>query len=214
VKFNSVNQNPASSSAGELVLEPEPDNSNLSRLIKEGDARSYELLFRRLYPRLCAYAQKFVLDSDVSEEIVQALFHSLWEHRDRIDENQSLHAYLFTSVKNRSLNFLESKKSRSKHAELLWYLYVQRSTENDNAYQSLLLNDLEKDLNTALAHLPKECKRIFELSRFEGLKYQEIAQRLNISIKTVETQMSRALTRLRLELREHLLLWVAFFLIN
>jgi RNA polymerase sigma-70 factor (ECF subfamily) len=163
------------------VLESEPDNSNLSRLIKEGDARSYELLFRRLYPRLCAYAQKFVLDSDVSEEIVQGLFHSLWEHRDRIDENQSLHAYLFTSVKNRSLNFLESKKSRSKHAELLWYLYVQRSTENDNTYQSLLLNDLEKDLNTALAHLPKECKRIFELSRFEGLKYQEIAQRLNIS---------------------------------
>ena len=61
----------------------------------------------------------------------------------------------------------------------------------------MVANDLEKDLNVALKHLPKECKRIFELSRFEELKYQEIAQRLNISIKTVETQMSRALTKLR-----------------
>lgn len=99
---------------------------------------------------------------------------------------------------------LESRKSRSNHAEVLWYLYVAKSTERNDAFQQLIASDLEKDLTTALGHLPKECKKIFELSRFEGLKYQEIAQRLNISIKTVETQMSRALTRLRLELKEHI----------
>jgi RNA polymerase sigma-70 factor (ECF subfamily) len=81
---------------------------------------------------------------------------------------------------------------------------VLQSTENNNAFQQLVANDLEKDLTIALAHLPKECKKIFELSRLEGLKYQEIADRLNISIKTVETQMSRALTRLRLELKEYI----------
>ena len=96
------------------------------------------------------------------------------------------------------------RKSKSKHAALLWYLYKRKQTESNDAYQQLVASDLEKGLNVALDHLPKECKRIFELSRFEGLKYQEIALRLNISIKTVETQMSRALTKLRLELREHI----------
>ena len=109
---------------------------------------------------------------------------------------------------------LESRKSKSKHAELLWYLYSLKSTESENAYQQLVASDLERDLNVALEHLPKECKRIFELSRFEGLKYQEIALRLNISIKTVETQMSRALTKLRLELREHVALLVILLAIK
>jgi len=161
-------------------------------------------LFRRLYPKLCAYAHKFVHDKNDSEEIVQELFCNLWKNHHGIDETQSLNSYLFTSVKNRCLNLLESRKSRSNHAEVLWYLYVAKSTERNDAFQQLIASDLEKDLTTALGHLPKECKKIFELSRFEGLKYQEIAQRLNISIKTVETQMSRALTRLRLELKEHI----------
>lgn len=139
-----------------------------------------------------------------SEEIVQELFINLWKNHDRIDENQSLNSYLFIAVKNRCMNVLESRSSRSKHAKLLWYLYGLKSTENNNAFQQLVANDLEKDLTVALEHLPKECKRIFELSRLEGLKYQEIADRLNISIKTVETQMSRALTRLRLELKEYI----------
>ena len=185
-------------------MKSDSEHIELIRSIKQGDKTSFELLFRRLYPRLCAYAQKFIHDIHDSEEIVQELFINLWKNHDRIDENQSLNSYLFISVKNRCLNLLESRNSRSKHAKLLWYLYVLQSTENNNAFQQLVANDLEKDLTIALAHLPKECKKIFELSRLEGLKYQEIADRLNISIKTVETQMSRALTRLRLELKEYI----------
>jgi RNA polymerase sigma-70 factor, ECF subfamily len=180
------------------------EHIDLIRNIKQGDPHSLELLFRRLYPKLCAYAQKFLQDINDSEEVVQELFYTLWKNHERIDEDQSLNSYLFISVKNRCLNILESRKSKSKHAALLWYLYSLKQTESNNAYQQLVASDLEKDLNVALDHLPKECKRIFELSRFEGLKYQEIALRLNISIKTVETQMSRALTKLRLELREHI----------
>ncbi len=141
---------------------------------------------------------------DDSEEIVQELFINLWRHHDRIDESQSLNSYLFISVKNRCMNLLESRTTKAKHAKVLWYLYVVKSTETDNAFQQLVANDLEKDLTNALEHLPNGCRRIFELSRLEGLKYQEIAQRLDISIKTVETQMSRALTRLRLELKEYI----------
>ena len=195
-------------------MRTETEQIDLIRNIKKGDKRSLELIFRRLYPRLCTYAQKFIHDINDAEEIVQELFYTVWKHRDRLDENQSLQSYLFTAVKNRSLNLLESRKSKSKRDELLWYLYSQQSTDNNNAHQALLASDLEESIVIAVEHLPKECKKIFELSRFEGLKYQEIAQRLNISLKTVETQMSRALFKLRVELREYLPLVIFMCLIK
>jgi RNA polymerase sigma-70 factor (ECF subfamily) len=184
-------------------------NSDLIKNIKDGDRHSLELVFRRLYPRLCAYAQKFVQDLDDAEEIVQELFYNVWKNRTALDENQSLDSYMFTSIKNRCLNLLDARRTKSKHAQLLWYLYSTTATENNNAYQKLVADEFEKNLVTAIDNLPKECKKVFELSRFEGLKYQEIAQRLDISIKTVETQMSRALSKLRLDLREYL----SFFLL-
>jgi RNA polymerase sigma-70 factor (ECF subfamily) len=192
----------------------QPEHLDLIRQIKQGDAHSFELLFRRLYPRMCAYAQKFLHDMNDAEEIVQEVFYAVWKHRDYLDEQQSLHAYLFTAVKNKSLNLLETKKNRTRHAEVMWFLYAQESLENNTSYEALLVKDLEKDLSAALSNLPQECRKIFELSRFEGLKYQEIAARLNISIKTVETQMSRALSKLRLQLREHITILILLDLLK
>ncbi|AYB32546.1 RNA polymerase sigma-70 factor [Chryseolinea soli] len=192
----------------------EPIDTDLIARIKKGDAKSLELLFRRLYPNLCAYARKFLNDAVEAEEIVQDLFSTLWEDRHKLDEQQSLSSYLFTSVKNRCLNFLILQKRKTKHADLMRFLYVQEvSGEAAHSYHALLAKDLEKDFHTAMEDLPTECRKIFELSRQEGLKYQEIALKLNISIKTVETQMSRALAKLRLQLREHiaLVLLLAFF---
>lgn len=189
-------------------MSPAPEYSDLVSSIKNGDAQSLELIFRRLYPRLCAYAQKFLQNINDAEEVVQEIFYAVWKNRERLDEQQSFKAYLFTAVRNRCLNLLATRRSQSRQAELLWFLYTQDTGTAPNAYHTLLAQDLERDLNAALEHLPKECKKVFELSRFEGLKYQEIAQRLNISIKTVETQMSRALSRLRLELREHITLLI------
>jgi RNA polymerase sigma-70 factor (ECF subfamily) len=163
---------------------------------------------------MCAYAQKFLHDMNDAEEIVQEVFYAVWKNRDHLDEQQSLHAYLFTAVKNKSLNLLETKKNRTRHAELMWFLYSQESLANNTSYEALLVKDLEKDLSAALSNLPQECRKIFELSRFEGLKYQEIAARLNISIKTVETQMSRALSKLRLQLREHITILILLSLLK
>ncbi|MEO5976910.1 MAG: RNA polymerase sigma-70 factor [Chryseolinea sp.] len=181
--------------------------------IKEGDPQSLELLFRRMYPRLSAYARKFLNDTYESEEIVQELFYKIWVERDRLDENQSLSAYLFTSVKNRCLNALTTRKSRTKHAELMRYLYLNESSDFTSSHNLLVAKELERDFEEALKDLPPECKRIFELSRFDGLRYKEIALQLNISIKTVETQISRALAKLRLQLREHMVTVLLFWLL-
>ena len=176
--------------------------------IKNGDHRSLELLFRRLHPRLCAYANKFLQNTNDAEEIVQELFFTIWNHRERLDENKSLYSYLFKSTKNSCLNFLESKKHKTKYDDLMRFLYIQESSDNVNSYHVLLASELEKDFNKALERLPHECRKVFELSRIEGLKYQQIADKLNVSIKTVETQMSRALAKLRLQLREHIAIFI------
>ena len=137
-----------------------------------------------------------------SEDIVQDVFYKIWKNRAHLDESQSFVTYLFSAVKNSSLNLLDHKKHESKYAEIMALLYLRQ--RQDDAIETLVATDLEHHFNKALEHLPLECRKIFELSRLEGLKYQEIAQRLNISIKTVETQMSRALFKIRFELKDHL----------
>lgn len=180
-----------------------PDHIELIKKIKKGDPGSLELLFRRLYPQLCAYANKYLNDMDESEEIVQEVFIKIWKNRENLDEKQSVNGYLFTSVKNNCFNLLEHWKVKDKYTELLARIYTS-PPEQISSHEAFVAEELEKDFHRALEQLPPECRKIFELSRLEGLKYQEIAERLNISIKTVEVQMSRALRKIRVQLKEYL----------
>lgn len=179
-----------------------PEYRELVKNLKKGDPHSLELLFRRLYPRLCAFANRYLHSMDDAEDIVQEVFFRIWKNRTALDENKSFSTYLFSAVKNGSLNLLEHRKHENKYAEIMAVLYLQ--PRRDDSIESLVAKDIEHDFNKALDHLPESCRKVFELSRFEGLKYQEIADRLNISIKTVETQMSRALFKIRFELKDHL----------
>jgi RNA polymerase sigma-70 factor (ECF subfamily) len=180
------------------------DNIELIRNLRNGDAQSMELLFRRLYPQLCAFANKFLHDLDEAEEVVQEVFYKVWKNRKNLDEKQSVKCYLFTSVKNNCFSVLEHQKVKNKYSALLEYIYLT-SEHQASTHDSLIANELEKDFSQALEKLPPDCRKIFELSRFEGLKYQEIADRLDISIKTVETQMSRALYKIRIQLKDYLI---------
>lgn len=194
-------------------MRAQQEHSELVLNLKNGDAHSMELLFRRLYPQLCAFANKFLHDLDEAEEVVQEVFFKVWKNRKSLDESKSIQSYLFTSVKNGCFNLLEHQKTKDKYAALLERVYV--SSDQSILYQdSLIATELEKDFTKALETLPPECRRIFELSRFEGLKYQEIADQLNISIKTVETQMSRALSKIRIQLREYLVMLILIHLIK
>jgi RNA polymerase sigma-19 factor, ECF subfamily len=138
-----------------------------------------------------------------AEDIVQETFYKIWKNKNELDENKSIQSYLFTSVRNSCLNILLHKKTENQYARLMACVYLDNRNEI-NPHESLVAGDIEKDFQTALESLPSQCRKIFELNRLDGLKYQEIAERLNISIKTVETQMSRALVKIRFRLKEHL----------
>jgi RNA polymerase sigma-70 factor, ECF subfamily len=174
--------------------------------LKEGDDKSFEILFQLVYPQLCSYANKFLHDMDEAEEITQEVFYKLWENRNFLDEDDSVKGYLFTSVRNRCLNFLEHKKVKDNYSAILQNVYSQ--LHHDSAHEILVASELDKEFEKALARLPAECRKIFELSRVKGLKYAEIASYLKISQKTVETQMSRALHKIKLQLKDYILVFL------
>jgi RNA polymerase sigma-70 factor, ECF subfamily len=174
----------------------------LALRIKLGDEHAFELLFRKYYVRLCGFSNKFLNDPEQAKEVVQEVFTKIWEGRTNIDPEDSLNAYLFKIAQNLSINKLQRKKVESKYIEIYKLVYVDN--REFSPYDSLLAHELNDNLNIAVSKIPPKCRRIFELSRLDGLKYNEIAAVLNISVKTVEAQMSKALNILRFELKDYL----------
>ena len=166
-------------------------------------------MFRQYFPPLMAFAKKILTDEDDAREVVHRVFINLWEKRDEIDATTSLRSYLFTSVHNRSLNMVRDRKKFSSEE------MPDVAGEVDVGAQIEAM-ELEEKIREAITALPEKCRQVFELNRFEGLKYSEIAAQLNISIKTVENQMSRALRILREKLLKYLtlLLWLVLYALN
>jgi RNA polymerase sigma-70 factor (ECF subfamily) len=167
--------------------------------IKAGDQSAYESLFRACYADLCGFANQFVKDIDAAEDVVQEMFVKLWESRATLSIDRSVNSYLYRAVRNTCLNYLKHQQVKQEHL-----LHVERS---DSATHEDPLSELElqQRIDKILDGLPTECRRVFELSRSEGLKYKEIAEKLSISVKTVENQMGKALKRFRTELKDYLL---------
>jgi RNA polymerase sigma-70 factor (ECF subfamily) len=189
-------------------LKRKEENEDIIKSIRDGDSHSLNLLFHSVYPHLCAYANSFLHDRDEAEEVAQEVFCKLWINRALLDETLSLKAYLFTAVKNNSLKVLEHQKVKDKYKQVL--TYVHHTLPHNSADEIFAGDELEREFNKALATLPAQSRKIFELSRNEGFTYQEIAAQLKISPKTVETQMSRALQKLRLQLKDYILLAIFF----
>jgi RNA polymerase sigma-70 factor (ECF subfamily) len=169
--------------------------------IKIGDEQAFELLFHKYYIKLCSFANKFLNEPEEARDVVQQVFIKIWECREYIDPDDSLNAYLFKITQNICINKLHRRKVESKYSEIYKLVYAnQREITPD---ESLLSGELEKHIINAIDKIPPKCRRVFELSRIEGLKYVEIANVLHISVKTVEAQMSKAFRILRLELREY-----------
>jgi RNA polymerase sigma-70 factor (ECF subfamily) len=162
----------------------------------------FEQVFRSHFKSLHSYACTIMRDSITAEEIVQGIFVKLWEKKEEIEIKENISVYLYRAVHNESLNYLKHLKVRSAYQS--YAMRRQPSNDHQKAGEKISLNELEKKLEKALRELPEQCRTIFQLSRFEDLKYREIADRLGLSIKTVENQMGKALKLLRLKLVDFL----------
>ena len=169
--------------------------------LKAGDLTAFEMLFRTYYQPLCNYAFTFVQDRDEAEEIVQSTFLNIWEKRESLSIHTGVKPYLYAMVRNACLNVIKHEKIKQQHAAMEMAV-AERSTES--VARTVMASELETKIYQAMDRLPEQCRLIFKLSRFEELKYAEIAQQLNISIKTVENQMGKALRIMREQLKDYL----------
>lgn len=167
--------------------------------IKKGDIRSYEALFRAYYKPLLIYSERIVDDKDDANEIVQDIFLKLWEKRKNLEIKTSVNSYLYRAVYNNSLQLLKRKKLDLKYKQYK----IHQSNEPTNPSEKMIATELSHKIALLLEELPENCKRIFKMNRFQGMKYQEIADELVISIKTVEANMTKALKFFREHLAEY-----------
>ena len=167
--------------------------------IQKSDEKAFVILFHHYYGYLCLYATKIINDDSTAEEIVQDLFVKLWEKRDQLNIETSLKNYLFRSVKNLCINYIQHNKTKIRYAQNVLSEIVYNISDDSNFTEI----DLSRKIDESINSLPEKRKEIFRLSRQEGLKYHEIAQKLNVSVKTVETQMSLAIKTLREKLKNY-----------
>jgi len=144
---------------------------------------------------------KYVKDLDDSKGLVHDAFVTVWEKFDSLPPDTNYRSYLYTAVRNRSLNFIRDRKKQVD----LQFIPDERLAEETNPFE---VSELAIEIETGILSLPEKCREVFELNRREGLKYAEIAEKLGISVKTVEAQMSKALHVLKVHLREFLSLLV------
>ena len=171
---------------------------NILSGIIAGDKTAFDLLFGEYYSRLCNYANSLICDSNQSEDLVQDLFAGIWVNRKKLTIKTSLSAYLYRSIYNSCLDLLKHQKVKAKHQNETIFQPVASFDD------SLVYTELIDRLEASIAHLPEQCQKIFKLSRFENLKYKEIAEILQVSENTVDTQIRRALNKLKVDLKDYL----------
>lgn len=176
-------------------------DTEIVKAIREGNEQAFEQLFRAFYERLCQYAHSIIKDADDAEEVVQTIFLNLWEKRNDFEIALSLKAYLYRAVHNHCLNRIKHLNVREAHKS--YSLYYQADAQ-ESIMEAIYGNELEDRIERAVSGLPEQCQRVFRMSRFDELKYQEIADELGVSIKTVENQIGKALRILRSELTDYL----------
>lgn len=160
----------------------------------------FENVFKSNFKNLHAYASSLLKDEASAEEIVQQVFYKLWEKKDQLSSLQSVPAYLYRAVHNECMNHVKHSKVKAAHHSYA----VHTGSELDNPTDQATLKELQVKIDNAINDLPEQCRTIFQLSRFEDMKYRDIAGKLGISVKTVENQMGKALRTLRTKLVEYL----------
>ena len=181
----------------------------LARGLKQGDREVFDRIFRLYYVQLTNYCMYYVADRDVAEELVQSFFVKLWMRHEDFEIKISLKSYLFKSICNHAYTYLAWQKYQKEHNKKA--VEILSMSEMENPFEKLSEKELETLIQQAIEALPEKRREVFLMSRNEGLKNKEIADRLNISVKTVESQMTKALEHLR-KVVGQLLLWIPYLI--
>jgi len=174
--------------------------------IRKGDSKAFEHLFKSYFAQILSYAKEILKDHHLAEEFAEDTFVKFWTDREKICINTSIRAYLFRCIYNRCINHFKHSKVKNKYR--LFFLHHISPDETNSVYSfdfplaRILDKENENLLEESIAKLPKQCREIFILSRYEDLRNDKIAQKLGISVSTVKTQISRALVKLRKDLQE------------
>ena len=193
---------------------PENLQMDIVNLHIQNDKKSdFSRVYSIYFPKLVRFAREFVLSTEDAENIIQDIFIYLWEHQELLNTLTNLNAFLFTLVKNKCIDQLRQQKLLERRKEEFKTVFDKEIQLKIYALQqfdenALSNEDIEIILNNAINSLPEKCREVFILSRMEGLKNREIAEKLNISTKTVENQMTTAILKLRVELKDYLPLFI------
>lgn len=172
----------------------------LFQKIKKGDLGAYESLFKKYYSPVVKFAYSICRNLITAEEIAQEVFMYIWEKRSTLEIHTDIKSYLFTSGKNKCLNYIKHELPKQQAlSDINDYSYIQSNISSIDDTEVL-----KKKIQIAIDQLPDKCRNIFVLSRYGGLTYNEISEDLNLSVKTVENQMSIALRKLRESLHDDL----------
>lgn len=186
------------------------------KLLNDGNEKAIKYIFDQYYERLCLYAENIVRDHQVAEEIVEDIFIYLWLNAYKAPIHFSVKSYLFKSTYNNCIKYLNKLKTEKKHFEQLHYSLedheILHPISTNYPISNLIIKELEEEAEKIFNSLPKQCKEIFSLNRYDNLNYNEIAQKLNITIGTVKTQMSRAFQKFRKELKDFIPLVFIIFM--
>ena len=173
----------------------------LQKKIQDGDIGEFERLFDKYYGPLCHHADKILKDMDAAEDLVQEFFYNFWKNRETFSAKLSLNGYLYQSIRNNALHYLEHLAVRKNYADHV--ISESRETKAEQVQADVEMNELGNLIDVILRKMPERCSRIFRMNRFEGMKYREIAMALGISVKTVEADMGKALQMFRESLKEY-----------
>ncbi|MDI9861968.1 RNA polymerase sigma-70 factor [Flectobacillus rhizosphaerae] len=184
----------------------------LFSLLQEGKSMAFDEIYERYWSKLYAYAYNRLRDKETCEEIIQEVFVSLWANRKTTKIESSVSGYLYQAVKFQMLNFMKSAEVRNNY--LAQFSHFRDQLFDDSNNESIAFNELRMMLEKSMSDLPEKCQEVFRMSRVQHLSIQEIAQQLNISHKTVENHLTKALKHLREDLGDFLILMVVLGLMR
>jgi RNA polymerase sigma-70 factor (ECF subfamily) len=168
------------------------EHERIVQAIKQGNEESFRKIFHAYYEGLCQYAFTLLRDMDDAEDIVQSMFLKIWEKRETLVISHTIKAYLYKAIYHQCMNQFDHRAVRLKFQE-------KNKADQLSLVQSpdVFPNELEERIIAAINTLPKQCRTIFMMSRYQEMKYAEIAKALDISVNTIENQISKALKILR-----------------